>query len=176
MAQTTQKPELVFFARPSLRRAYLIALVYAGLVLLGRFKTNLDPRLDPVWLGALVLLFAALGLAVLRRLCTSYAITTEEISVKSGILARKMVVVPLSRVTNALANQSFVERLLGLVTLQIDCAGGNAKEVNFQRITASEARSAGEILRELRNEAEGKNMTEPKTEQPEPGFKEAAGT
>ncbi|RIL10653.1 MAG: hypothetical protein DCC75_03900 [Proteobacteria bacterium] len=143
--------ELLFHAKPSLRRAYFFAFIYAAAVLYGRMATKLDPRLNQVWWICFGLLFAALFWAMLKRWTTSYMITNEEVQSAGGILARRLVVVPLARVTNAVANQSFLERILGIVNLQIDSAGGNAKEMIFARIIKPAGEEAARILRERRS-------------------------
>lgn len=163
----TSQTEYLFVAKPSVRRAYFFAFLYAGLVLYGRMSTNLNPIFNRYWLSALVLLLAVLFVVHLRRLCTSYVITSDEVWVRKGILARRFVVVPQARISDAFANQSFLERILGLATLQIDCPGGPAKEIVFQRITVTEARTAGEILRAKRRESDPANRdvkAEPKAE------------
>lgn len=139
-----------FLSRPSLRRAFFFALLYAGAVLYGRIITDFDPELNRYWLMTMVLLLAILGIVLLRRACTSYIITDEEVQVKSGIIARHYAVVPVARVTNAYLRQSMLDRLLFIANLQIDCAGGDTREINFRRITTADAKEAGQILRALR--------------------------
>ena len=145
--------EILFFARPTIRRAMFYAVVYAAAVLFGRIKTDLDPRFNPVWWSCFGILVALLFVVFLRRWTTTFIINREEVQWFSGILSRKAVIVPLERITNAQANQSFLDRILGIVTLQIDSPGGNAKEMVMKRILKSEAIAATEIVRELRGKA-----------------------
>ena len=145
---TTGSDETVLFqAKPSLRRAYAIGFVYALLVCVGRFRTDLDPRLNPVWWGFFGILVVLLALAHLRSWCTSYVITATEVRVAAGVLSRRIDVVPYRRITNAAARQAPLERILGLANLEINTAGSSAAEACFQRITLEDARTAGAIIR-----------------------------
>ena len=150
---STELLEPVFFARPSLRRGYFYAFLYAGFVAYGRTKIDLSdvvigPGYDPIML-ALTLLLSLLALAHLNSWCTSYVITGQDVRATSGILARRMAVVPYKRITNVAARQSFLERLLGLANLYVDTAGSDRSEVIFQRITRSDARAAAAILNRI---------------------------
>ena len=144
----TQEKRL-FTAKPSLRRAYFYAFLYAGAVAWARFKTDLNPDFNPLWWCALGLLVVLLVFAHLRRLSTLYVITDREIRVSSGILSRSVAVAPHGRLTNVAAHQSFLERCLGMANLAIDTAGGDGAEVSFQRITREAAEAAGGLLREI---------------------------
>ena len=140
--------EIVFFAKPSLRRAFFYAFVFAATVLYGRMSTELDPQYNKVWLICIGVMLVLLFVAMLRRWTTSYIITSDEIQSFTGILSRQTVIVPLMRVTNAIANQTLLERILGLASLRIDSAGGDSKEMQFIRILKVEANEAARILRE----------------------------
>lgn len=149
--------EILFSTRPSLRRAFCFALIYAGVVLYGRIQTELDPRFNPLWWVCFGLLALILVIAVLRKWTTTYIITEDEVLCRSGILTRHIVTVPLVRITNASARQSFLERLLGLVNLQIDCAGGDTSEITFARILTNHSTEAANLLRKMRK---GSSTTE----------------
>ncbi len=110
-----------------------------------------NPVLEPMWFGLLTTLLMLLVYANIVRATTSYVITDNAIQSASGILARRSSIVPYRRVTNVAARQSFLERLLGLVTLYIDSAGSDVQEVSFRRMTTSEAREAGKIIRNIIN-------------------------
>jgi putative membrane protein len=66
-----------------------------------------------------------------------------------GVLSRRLALAPYKRITNISAKQSFFERLLGLVTLNVDTAGGDMSEVVFRRITKSDAQAAEVFLRKI---------------------------
>ncbi len=145
---TTNEPQLLFYARPSMRRALFFAMLYSGAVLYGRLKTDLDPRFNQVWWGCFGLLVILLCFAFLRRWTTTYAINSNEARCVSGILARQGVVAPLLSISNANVNQSFLERLLGLANLQLDTPGGSTREITFARILKSQALAAANVIRE----------------------------
>ena len=135
-------------ARPSMRRAMFYGAIYIALVLYGRIKTDLDPQFNPVWWGCLYVFVGVMGYALLRCSTTLYVITTDEVRRFSGILARKTVIVPINRVTNANADQSILQRILFLVDLRLDCPGGDTKEIFFGLMKKNEAEKAAQILRE----------------------------
>jgi uncharacterized membrane protein YdbT with pleckstrin-like domain len=139
----------IFQTRPSMRRAYFYALCYAALVCYGRFKTNLEPAFNPVWMASFGLLVVILGVAFLRRWTTLYTITNHEVILTSGIFARHAVAAPTNRITNISGRQSFLERLLGLANLYIDTAGGDQPEIVFPRMTKADASLANEILKKM---------------------------
>lgn len=150
---TTNKLDPIFYAKPSLRRAYFYAFLYAGVVAFARTKVDLrelqiGPGYDPL-LVALGILLVLLALAQLRSWCTAYIITGQDVRAISGILARRMAVVPYKRITNVAARQSVLERILGLVNVYIDAAGGDFTEVVFRRITKTEAQQAGAIINKI---------------------------
>lgn len=145
----SDEQEILFLAKPSLRRAFFYAFLFAALVVYGRFQTDLDPELNKVWLGCLGVMLVLLFIAMLFRWTTTYIITSDEVQRFSGILARRTVIVPLMRITNASANQTFLERILGLANVQIDSAGGDTTEMQFTRILKVEANEAARIVREF---------------------------
>lgn len=143
------KEGIIFSTKPSLRRAYLFATLFFALVVFGIVITDFNPDFGVIWQSLLATLAGLLVFAHLRRYCTAYVIAEQEVQMKSGILARHSVVIPQHRITNVRTRQSFFERLLGIVNLSIDSAGGDAEEIKFDRITTGDARKAGKILREI---------------------------
>lgn len=141
--------ESCFFAESSLHRAFFYDFLFAATVLNGRISTHLDSRYNQVWLACLGVMLALLFVAMLKLWTTTYIITADEVQRFSGILSRQVTILPLMRITNASANQTFLERLLGLATLRIDSAGGDTAEVEFVQILKVEASEAGRIIREF---------------------------
>jgi uncharacterized membrane protein YdbT with pleckstrin-like domain len=143
--------EILFAARPSLRKAYYHSTMFSIGVLAARILTGLNPKLNPVWWLALGLVLIYLLAAVVLKRTTLFLITNDEIQHTSGVAARRSVVIPLSQVTNATAVQSVLQRSLGLVTLEIDTAGGDAIEMVFFNITKDESALAAKIIRDSRS-------------------------
>lgn len=138
----------LFLARPSLRRVFFYTLVYIGLILFGIARTDFDPSFSPVWQLSVAILAVLLTFAFLKRWTTLYTIDESEIQSRSGIFSRDLRVVPMFRVTNATAHQSFLERLLGLMNVKIDTAGAEADEIVFTRILKAQAGEVARIIRE----------------------------
>lgn len=145
--------ELLYLGRPSLRRAYFYAFLFVGVLLYGRILTGLDPAADKFWYSAFGVLLVCLAYAHIYRLCTSYAVYDVSIELRSGIIARRFAAVPYRRVTNVSANQTALERILGLASLYIDTAGTDIQEVVFYRLTLSEAREVGTIIKQKMEES-----------------------
>ena len=145
---------ILLSTKPSLRRAYFFASLYFALMVFGIIETGFDSAFYLVWLSLAALLVLLLIPAHLKRWCTSYVITDKEVQVRDGVFSRRLAVASHRRITNAAANQSFTERMLGLMNLSIDTAGGDRTEIGFRRITKADAQKAGSILRTIIDGAE----------------------
>lgn len=143
------KDAVLFQTKPSLRRAYFFASLYLLIVAGGLVETSFNQAFFPLWLSAVALLALLLFPAHLKRWCTSYTITAREVQVSEGIFSRRLAIASHRRITNASASQSILERLLGIVNLNIDTAGGDRTELSFLRINKSDAKKAGMILRKI---------------------------
>lgn len=143
---------ILFRAKPSLRRVYFFAILYAALITLGRYGTDLDPRFNPVWWIFFFVCMLFLFYNYVQRCMTTYTITNEDIRVREGVLTRRLTIVPYRRVTNISLYQNVINRLFGLVDVLIDTAGGDLTEVIFYRINGEDARRAAAILRDILDE------------------------
>ena len=79
-----------------------------------------------VVLAALVVL-----IGYLRRLSTRYVISDERLWIKHGLLARRTQETRLARVQNVNTDQSVLERMLRVGTVDFDTAGSDAPEAYF---------------------------------------------
>ncbi len=91
---------------------------------------------DGVSVG-LVVLVALVGLGVLflmgyvKRVATVYTITNRRLHIKRGIVARRTQEARLQRVQNVNTDQSALERLLKVGTVDFDTAGTDDSEFKF---------------------------------------------
>lgn len=121
----TEDEEIVHQFRPHWR-VLLPALAWAMLVTAaaGFGFAALDPPVEWIVVAvAVVLWLAVAGRAVLAFWFTNYVLTTERIIVRSGMIARRGVEIPLENVNNVLFSQSVVERLLGYGDVLLESAG-----------------------------------------------------
>lgn len=90
--------------------------------------------LDGAGLGAgfWLLVFALVLIAgFLRRFATVYTITSERLRIKHGIIARHVQQTDIERVQNVNTNQSVIERLLKVGTVDFDTAGTSDSDFKF---------------------------------------------
>lgn len=97
-------------------------------------------------LGAIAFAIDGLGLALavffviesivmvigfIKRLFTVYTITSERLRIKRGIIARAVQQTDIGRVQNVNTNQSVLERILQVGTVDFDTAGTDDSEFRF---------------------------------------------
>jgi membrane protein YdbS with pleckstrin-like domain len=85
------------------------------------------------WLGlvlAVVLVAVAgwVGVRVLRRQCTTFAVTTDRLVYRSGVVAKHGKEIPLERVNDIAFHQTLLERIIGTGDLSIESAGAQSRE------------------------------------------------
>ncbi|MBA2751639.1 MAG: PH domain-containing protein [Actinobacteria bacterium] len=151
---------VIFEGHPSWRSVLAFHLKGLVLVLLVGGATALVTALtgDEVDWGlvavitliAFVLLVAA---SFVKRLATKYVITNRRLRIRRGIIARHVQEARLERVQNVNTNQSALERLLQVGTVDFDTAGSGDSEFAFVGVAQPEKVSAAvdEALREARD-------------------------
>ena len=116
------------------------------------------------------LLYAALGLAGILVVSLIYAYfyylkftfyldpKKQEFVIDKGVFGRKHLNIPVEKIQQVNINQGFLQKLIGVYSLQIDTAGTESKEVNIKAIN-------GEIAYALKEHLlTGNNVTELRTE------------
>ena len=80
--------------------------------------------------------WSALGLMVvagyLKRMSTTYTITNRRLHIKRGIISRRTQEARLERVQNVNTDQSALERILKVGTVDFDTAGGGDRSGDFE--------------------------------------------
>lgn len=90
--------------------------------------------------AAALLVVLELGLLVLRWRTTRYAVADGALRLRSGILSRSERVIPASRISALDTTRGIVQRAFGLVSLEVQTAGGgNKAELRLDALTAEEA-------------------------------------
>ncbi len=135
---------------PSIRRQHPISILFfiAGIV-----KNLLYPMLaflvsaivrddlQPIWVygGALLFLILSITTGILSWLRFTYRFEGGYLHVEHGLLVRKKLSIPRSRVQSIDMSAGLVHRLFGVLKLQIETAGGTKPEVTLSAIGKQEA-------------------------------------
>jgi uncharacterized membrane protein YdbT with pleckstrin-like domain len=85
-----------------------------------------------------VALVAVLLVGLVRRLGTHYLVTTQRLRIRRGILARRVQQTQLERVQNVNTDQSFLQRVLRIGTVDFDTAGTDDSDFTFRGIAEPE--------------------------------------
>jgi uncharacterized membrane protein YdbT with pleckstrin-like domain len=120
---------LAFYVRGLLTA--IVAGVIAGLV-----TRIANGGVQAGWVSAAVLVVFVVVLVwgFVRRLSTTYTITSRRLTIRSGLLSREMHETRLERVQNVNSRQRPLERLLGVGTVDFDTAGGAAYDFSFRGV------------------------------------------
>ncbi len=86
--------------------------------------------------AALAVLTLLIG--YLRRVSTRYLITTQRLRISRGIVRRHVQETRLERVQNVNYNQSVLDRVLGVGTVDFDTAGTDDSEFRFEWVNGPE--------------------------------------
>jgi uncharacterized membrane protein YdbT with pleckstrin-like domain len=78
-----------------------------------------------------VLIALVVAIGYLRRLSTRYSISDERLWIRRGLLARHTQETRLTRVQNVNTDQSVLERMLRVGTVDFDTAGSDTPEADF---------------------------------------------
>jgi uncharacterized membrane protein YdbT with pleckstrin-like domain len=103
---------------------------------------------------AFVVLFALMLLVgFVRRMATSYMITSQRLYIRHGILSKQEQQTRIDRVQNVNTNQSLIQRILFVGTVDFDTAGTDDSEFRFVGVS-SPARIVQAVDRAQREAAE----------------------
>jgi len=131
----------VFEGHPSWRAtlAFYIKGILGAVVLLAAYAgvaSLLGDGADSSLLIAIALALIALVIVggYVWRMATTYTITNRRLHIKRGIVARKTQEARLERVQNVNTEQSVIERLLRVGTVDFDTAGTDAEGFRFEGV------------------------------------------
>jgi uncharacterized membrane protein YdbT with pleckstrin-like domain len=129
---------IIFEGRPSWRSIlgfYVVGLIVA--VVAGGIAKVADETGTGVI--AFVAVFAiVLVVGFLKRIGTSYTITSERLHIRRGLLSRSVQQTKLERVQNVNTEQSFFERILQIGTVDFDTAGTDDSDFTFAGVANPE--------------------------------------
>jgi uncharacterized membrane protein YdbT with pleckstrin-like domain len=121
----------------------LLLSVLAGAAA-GVASAIVDGKLHDGWviIAVLVVFVAVLVRGIVRRRRTTYTITSQRLTVDTGLLNRDIHQTRLERVQNVNSRQSLLDRILRVGTVEFDTAGGSEYDFSFRGVS-----DPGEIVR-----------------------------
>jgi uncharacterized membrane protein YdbT with pleckstrin-like domain len=131
--------EVVFEGHPSWRGIlafYLTGLLGAAAigVVVALITSAVTGALVGVVLAALVLL-----VGFVRRVATTYIVTSQRLYIRRGILAKRVQQTRIDRVQNVNTKQRLIERVLRVGTVDFDTAGTDDSDFTFRNISGPDA-------------------------------------
>jgi len=135
--------EILFRGHPSWRsilgfylKGVLLAALAGGVAALVTQLASEGVSLGPVAAATAAVLGLLAVIGLVRRLATTYTITNQRLQIRRGIVARHVQQTGLDRIQNVNSNQSVLERLLRVGTVDFDTAGSDDFEFAFAGIAA----------------------------------------
>jgi uncharacterized membrane protein YdbT with pleckstrin-like domain len=135
--ETGPGEHILFEGHPSWRsilgfyiKGLLITAVAGGVTLL------IDDGLVVVVVIAVLVLVVLVGF--IKRIATTYTITNQRLHIRRGIIARKVQQTRLERVQNVNTDQSVLERILQVGTVDFDTAGTTDSDFSFRGVSQPE--------------------------------------
>jgi uncharacterized membrane protein YdbT with pleckstrin-like domain len=122
---------IIFHGHPSWRsmlgfhlKGFLLA-VAAGVVV-GLASVAISGRTGSGWvvLAVLAVFVIVIARGLVRRLRTTYTITSRRLTIKTGLLGREVHETRLEQIQNVSTSQSLLERALDIGDVSFDTAGG----------------------------------------------------
>lgn len=107
------------------------ALIVGGIVLLATDTATGVGAFVGVTVGVLLVGF-------IKRMSTSYTITSERLHIRRGLFSRREQQTKLERVQNVNTAQSFLERLLQVGSVDFDTAGTDDSDFTFAGVANPE--------------------------------------
>jgi uncharacterized membrane protein YdbT with pleckstrin-like domain len=132
-----QDEKIIFEGHPSWRATlafYIKSLIIAaGVVLVLALVTDVS-----VVLWAVVGLALVVSVGFVKRMTTVYTITNQRLRIKRGFIARNVQQTRIDRVQNVNTDQSVIERILQVGTVDFDTAGTDDSEFKFAGVSQPE--------------------------------------
>jgi putative membrane protein len=89
---------------------------------------------------------------VLKYIYFTFHIEDDELIIQKGFLQKERKAIPLERIQSININQNIVQRILGIVSLEVDTAGSKTKELEIPGLERSFASQFKELLQERKEE------------------------
>ena len=127
--------EIVFEGHPSWRG--VLSFYLKGLAVAVAVGAIVFFAVDPgPGIGAFVVVMAvAILVGLVKRMATRYAITTERLNIRTGILSKHVQQTHIDRVQNVNTEQTFVDRILRVGSVDFDTAGTDDSDFTFRGVS-----------------------------------------
>jgi len=135
--------------KPSLRVWFIYAFIFIAALSIKFYFMVDEQHFELLWRSIVSAGVIYLGYLYLMHVTTSYTVNVLEVIGHSGVFSRKVVRIPLNRITNYECRTSFVERVLGLSNVMIDTPGGASFELIMARLLKHDSDNIVEHLRYL---------------------------
>jgi uncharacterized membrane protein YdbT with pleckstrin-like domain len=155
--QVQSGEQVLFCGHPSWRSMLafhlrgLLAAIAAGIAV-GMISAAAGGRVSALWvtLAVLAVFGFAIARGLVRRRRITYTISSQRLTIETGLLGRELHETRLQRIQNVNFRQSPLERLLGVGTVDFDTAGGAAYGFAFRGVADPHAivRMVDRALRE----------------------------
>lgn len=122
---------VVFEGHPSWRA---LLSFYIGGVVVAVVVAVIVALIASAWIGVLVgaaLVGLLLVFGFVKRMSTTYLVSTQRLYIRRGLLAKRMQQTRIDRVQNVNTQQSLRERMLRVGTVDFDTAGSDDSEFRF---------------------------------------------
>jgi uncharacterized membrane protein YdbT with pleckstrin-like domain len=147
VAEPAREPdeEIFFHGHPSWRSILdfyikgLLVAIGAGAIA-GVITALVSGHVQAGWIVAVVVVVyvGVIALSALKRIQTTYTITSRRLTIRRGLLSRDLQETRLERVQNVNARQSVLERLLRVGTVDFDTAAGSGYDFAFRGVADPE--------------------------------------
>jgi uncharacterized membrane protein YdbT with pleckstrin-like domain len=135
--ETGPGEHVIFEGHPSWRSIigfYIKGLIVAAV--LGGITYLIKDSLTPVTVVVVLVLVVLIGL--IMRISTTYTISNQRLHIRRGIIARKVQQTRLERVQNVNTEQSVLQRILQVGTVDFDTAGTGDADFAFRGVAQPE--------------------------------------
>jgi uncharacterized membrane protein YdbT with pleckstrin-like domain len=143
--ETGPGEHVIFEGHPSWRavlgfyiKGALIAAVAGGIAALVTAIADDEVKVAVVVAVAAVVAGLVVLAGLLRRISTVYTVTNQRLNIRRGIISRKVQETRLERVQNVNTDQSALERILQVGTVDFDTAGTTDSEFAFVGVSQPE--------------------------------------
>jgi uncharacterized membrane protein YdbT with pleckstrin-like domain len=126
--------QIVFEGHPAKRASLSFYLPFGVLAIVVAVVLVLAVGIVVGIVAVLVLLALVWLVGHVRRTATDYAVTTQRLYIRRGILSKSEQQTRIERVQNVNTHQSMLERLLRVGTVEFDTAGTDDSEFRFAGI------------------------------------------
>lgn len=174
--ETHEGEHILFEGHPSWRsilgfyvKGLAVTAVAGGITALVTKVADDKVKGSTVALVMLAVFAVVLVVGLIRRISTTYSISNQRLNIRRGIIARKVQETRLERVQNVNTNQSVLERVLQVGTVDFDTAGTGDSDFAFRGVAQPEKVMAAVDHAQREHAAEvAAGRPEPGPAQPEP--------